>query len=88
VSAEQPAIEQLALEVPDPQVRRYWECVAPKDWQPVTVRVRYGDTAGMPHPPFPLVRTRKSAPRNVLVERADGTLDVKYVRHLRVKRPR
>lgn len=67
--------------------RTYWEHAGPKDWRPVLVRVRYGDTAGLDVPVFPEVRTGRLAPRNVLVERADGTVDVKPVRLLRVKRP-
>lgn len=88
--------EQMALEVPaagpsrpsqDQGPRTYWENHGPRDWRPVTVRVRYGKSAGMPVPVFPLVRTAALAPRNVLVEREDGTADVRPVRLLRCKRP-
>lgn len=80
--------EQLAIEVPDPQTRRYWENVGPGDWQPVTVRVRYGPGQGVPVPALPLVRTGPAAPRNVLVERSDGSSDVRPVRILRLKCPK
>jgi hypothetical protein len=32
---------------------------------------------------FPLVRTKPTAPRNVLIQRADGTVDVRPFRGLR-----
>lgn len=80
--------EQLVFEVPDLQPRRYWENVGPGDWRPVTVRVRYGPGRGVPVPVLPLVRTGPAAPRNVLVERPDGTADVRPVRILRLKCPR
>lgn len=87
--------EQLVFDVPDtaparadPGPRTYWENCGPRDWRPVTVRTRYGETAGAPEPVFPLVRTAALAPRNVLVERKDGTADVRPVRLLRCRRPR
>jgi hypothetical protein len=85
---------QLELEIsassadPDPEVRTYWEHRGPHDWRPVTVRVRYGRVAGLAEPVLPLVRTARMAPRNVLVEREDGTAVVKPVRLLRCKPPR
>ena len=86
--------EQLVLEVaaappqPAPGPRMYWENHGPRDWRAVTVRVRYGKSAGMRVPVFPLVRTAALAPRNVLVEREDGTADVRPVRLLRCRPPR
>ncbi|MDX3232963.1 hypothetical protein [Streptomyces sp. ME19-01-6] len=86
--------EQLVLDiaaaplVPASGPRMYWENHGPRDWRPVTVRVRYGETAGMPAPVFPLVRTATLAPRNVLVERGDGTAAVRPVRLLRCRPPR
>lgn len=82
--------EQLVIEVPDPQARRYWECTGPKTWQPVVVKTRYATAADtrLPAPLFPEVRTGTAAPRNVLVERADGTKDVRPVRLLRLRCPR
>ncbi|SDN29637.1 hypothetical protein [Streptomyces wuyuanensis] len=68
--------------------RTYWEHRGPRTWTEVTVRVRYGDVTGEPAPAFPLVRTARRAPRNVLVERADGTREVKPVRLLRREHPR
>lgn len=86
--------EQLELDVV-PEVadvvsesRTYWENRGLRDWRPVTVRVRYGDVAGDPEPLLPHVRTVRLAPRNVLVERDDGTRAVKPVRLLRVECPR
>jgi hypothetical protein len=79
--------EQLEFRVPVPQGRRYWENRGPGDWRPVTVRVRYCATKTPPASPFPEVRTGGAAPRNVLVEREDGTMDVRPVRILRAKRP-
>ncbi|MBE4790279.1 hypothetical protein [Streptomyces caniscabiei] len=84
---------QLELDVmqpadePGPEVRVYFECRGPKDWRPVTVRVRYGNVAGLEDPVLPLVQTVALAPRNVLVERDDGTSDVRPVRLLRCSRP-
>ncbi|MFE8961777.1 hypothetical protein [Streptomyces iakyrus] len=82
--------EQLALDValptPTTEARTYWENRGPGIWEPVTVRTRYV----VPGPPpglFPHVVTGPAAPRNVLVERADGTADVRPVRLLRTKQP-
>jgi len=79
--------EQLTLEVQDPQARRYWEHAGPKTWWPVVVRTRYAPAAGLPDPVFAEVRTGAAAPRNVLVERADGTRAVRPVRLLRLRCP-
>jgi len=85
---------QLELDVLPPagepvmEARVYFECRGPRDWQPVTVRVRYGNVSGLAVPVLPLVRTVALAPRNVLVERDDGTADVRPVRVLRCTRPR
>jgi hypothetical protein len=91
------SVEQLALEVevtvPDAEgvgttsARTYWEHAGPRVWRPVSVRVRYGNVSGLPVPVFPEVRTGGLAPRNVLVERADGTRDVRPVRLLRARCP-
>ena len=84
---------QLELDVLPPadeaqaEPRVYFECRGPRDWQPVTVRVRYGQVAGGAGPVLPYVRTAGLAPRNVLVEREDGTTDVRPVRLLRRARP-
>lgn len=83
-----PEIPAAALPRPLAEPRRYWESHGPRDWQPVTVRVRYGKSAGLPVPVFPRVRTAALAPRNVLVEREDGTADVRPVRLLRCRPPR
>lgn len=85
--------EQLALAValPEPASETpptYWENCGPRDWQPVLVIVRYGNTHGIPDPVFPHVVTKPLAPRNVMIERADGTRDVVPVRNLRRKKPR
>ena len=72
---------------PEPEARVYFECRGPRHWQPVTVRVRYGNVAGGSGPVLPFVRTAGLAPRNVMVERADGTADVRPVRLLRRTRP-
>jgi len=88
-----PVMGQLELDIPaapvgeEPGPRTYWEHHGPRDWRPVTVRVRYGDTAGLAEPVFPEVHTSAAAPRNVLVERADGTRAVRPVRLLRVHCP-
>lgn len=68
-------------------MRTYWEHRGPGRWEPVTVRVRYGSGAGPRPVVFPEVRTAGNAPRNVMVERADGTADVRPVRLLRTRRP-
>lgn len=89
------AAEQLELDVEAMGVaeagavaRTYWENAGPRRWQEVVVRVRYGPAARtVPGPVLPLVRTGKAGPRNVLVERPDGTAVVRPVRLLRVRRP-
>lgn len=80
----------LALPVapdPVPEARTYWENCGPNRWEPVTVRTRYRLPAPGPDL-FPHLTTGATAPRNVLVERADGTADVRPVRLLRTKQPR
>lgn len=81
--------EALDLQVPlqDLQTRRYWEHRGPKRWVPVVVRVRYGPGGGDRSVDLPYVTTGPVAPRNVLVEREDGTVVVRPVRVLRVRRP-
>jgi hypothetical protein len=85
--------EQLALlpppeqQPPEPEPRTYWECRGPKDWQPVHVTIRFGNSRGMPAPEFPLVTSSPMAPRNVMVRREDGTTVVKPVRSLRRRHP-
>lgn len=71
----------------DPHARTYWEHAGPGRWIPVVVRVRYGPGRGDQSTALPHVQTAPAAPRNVLVEREDGTTDVRPVRLLRVKRP-
>lgn len=71
----------------DLKARRYWENTGPAVWEPVVVRVRYGPGGGDRSVVLPHVTTGRAAPRNVLVEREDGTTDVRPVRVLRVKRP-
>lgn len=83
---------QLALDVPLPEPPpppppTYWENRGPRDWQPVHVVVRYATIRGTPHPAFPHVRTKPSAPRNVCIERADGERLVVPVRTLRRQNP-
>lgn len=85
--------EQLALlpppeqPEPEPEPRTYWENRGPKDWQPVHVTIRFGNSRGMPAPAFPLVTSSPMAPRNVMVQRDDGTTVVKPVRSLRREKP-
>lgn len=84
---------QLALDVPLPQsepppAETYWENRGPRDWQPVLVVCRYGNTSGLREPVFPLVATKPLAPRNVQIQRADGCERVVPVRNLRRKQPR
>lgn len=79
---------QTEIHVAYPGARRYWEHAGPRRWRPVVVRVRYGSSPALPDPVFPLVVTAPAAPRNVLVERADGTRDVRPVRRLRLRCPR
>lgn len=87
-------MDQLALDMvvsspagEEPGPRTYWEHRGPRRWEPVTVRVRYGSATVLKESPFPHVRTGGTAPRNVLVERSDGTRDVRPVRLLRVRCP-
>jgi hypothetical protein len=78
----------LRVPVQDLQASRYWEHAGrPGEWRPVVVRVRYGPGRGDRSVDLPLVTTKKAAPRNVLVERADGTAVVRPVRVLRTKAP-
>ncbi|MGW9397299.1 hypothetical protein [Streptomyces sp. NPDC055642] len=86
--------EQLALDVPlpeqpasDPEPRTYWENRGPNQWEPVTVCTRYAIPGPAPDL-FPHVTTGRTAPRNVLVERSDGSRDVRPVRLLRARQPR
>jgi hypothetical protein len=85
-------MDQLALDLvlpaPEPEPRIYWEHRGPGVWEPVTVRTRYAVPGPPPEIPFPHVQLPRTAPRNVLVERADGTADVRPVRLLRVRQPR
>jgi hypothetical protein len=83
-------VEQMALAVPlptaqEPEPPTYWENRGPRDWQPVQVVCRYGNTAGLPV--FPLVVTKPLAPRNVQIRRTDGHERVVPVRNLRRKNP-
>lgn len=72
----------------DRPVRSYWEHTGrPGEWREVAVRVRYGPGGGDRSVDLPHVTTGKSAPRNVLVERPDGSRDVRPVRILRTKAP-
>jgi hypothetical protein len=84
--------EQLALDVPlpapDPEPPpTYWECRGPRDWRPVLVVCRYGNTRGLAEPVLPLVVTKPIAPRNVQIRRADGHERVVPVRTLRRQQP-
>jgi hypothetical protein len=83
---------QLALDLPLPEPvppvpPTYWECRGPRDWRPVLVVCRYGNSRGTPEPVFPLVRTKPLAPRNVAIRREDGHERVVPVRSLRRNRP-
>jgi len=85
--------EQMVLAMPAPTAQEpapptYWENRGPRDWQPVTVVCRYGNTAGPAEPIFPHVTTKPLAPRNVHIRRADGHERVVPVRNLRRKKPR
>ena len=84
--------QQMTTEVPLPEPApqpspTYWENRGPHDWRPVLVVVRYGNTSGLQMPALPHVVTKKLGPRNVCIERADGTRDVVPVRNLRRKKP-
>lgn len=88
----QTAATQLALDVPTPDPApdppaTYWENRGPRDWQPVTVVIRYGNTAGRAEPELPHVTTKPLAPRNVCIQRADGHQRVVPVRNLRRRQP-
>ena len=85
--------DQLAFTVPLPAPPpqpppTYWENRGPRDWQPVLVVLRYGNTRGTPELAFPHVTTKALAPRNVAIRRTDGTQDVMPVRNLRRRKPR
>ena len=89
------APEQLTLNVPIPEPTPkpepppiYWENRGPRDWQPVHVTLRYGHVAGHTTIDLPHVTTSKLGPRNVLIEREDGSRDVVPVRNLRRRKPR
>lgn len=73
----------------EPQPRTYWEHTGPGRWQQVVVRVRYGPAPSSPPPGpvLPLVTTGRTPPRNVLVERPDGSTVVRPVRLLRTRCP-
>ena len=93
MARRRPDSGQLSLEVPLPEPApeppaTYWENRGPRDWQPVTVVLRYGHVAGYPTFDLPHVTTGKLGPRNVLIRRADGTGDVVPVRNLRRRKPR
>lgn len=88
----QTAATQLVLDVPTPDPApdppaTYWENRGPRDWQPVTVVIRYGNTSGLKQPVLPHVTTGKLGPRNVLIQRANGSCDVVPVRNLRRRKP-
>lgn len=83
---------QLALEVPLPeppadQPVTYWENRGPRNWQPVHVILRYGNTSGHVSHPLPHVTTKPHGPRNVLIQRADGHQRIVPVRTLRRRKP-
>ncbi|MDF2712875.1 MAG: hypothetical protein K0R62_8527 [Nonomuraea muscovyensis] len=89
MDAEQLAFVDIARDEPAPEPRTYWENRGPNRWEPVTVRTRYANRQGPPPPiPFPHVHTGGQGPRNVLVERADGSRAVRPVRLLRTRQPR
>lgn len=80
--------EQLTFDVPDAApAPTHWECRGPKDWRPVAVVTRFGDSRGLREPVFPLVVTKPLGPRNVAIRREDGTCVVRPVRSLRRQRP-
>lgn len=76
----------LPTPAPDPPAS-YWENRGPRDWQPVHVTLRYGRVAGHRTLDLPHLTTGKLGPRNVLIQRADGTADVVPVRNLRRRKP-
>lgn len=84
--------QQLALDVPTPATTphppaTYWENRGPRNWQPVHVVARYGPVTGHRTLDLPHVTTGKLGPRNVCIQRADGTADVVPVRNLRRRKP-
>lgn len=88
MTAEQLTLLDVPAVDPEPEARTYWENRGPSRWEPVTVRTRYARPGPPPDVPFPHLTLGTTAPRNVLVERADGTADVRPVRLLRTKKPR
>lgn len=88
MTAEQLALLDIAREDPSLEPRTYWEHRGPGVWEPVTVRTRYAVQGPPPAVPFPHLHLGRTAPRNVLVERADGSRDVRPVRLLRTQQPR
>lgn len=86
MTARQLALVPLPESAPESPAT-YWEHRGPRDWRPVTVSVRYGPCSGDPDVALPLVRTGRLGPRNVQIERGDGTRDVVPVRNLRRNRP-
>ena len=93
MARRRPDSGQLSLEVhlpepaPEPPAT-YWENRGPRDWRPVTVVIRYGNTSGPGQPVLPHVTTKPLAPRNVCIRRNDGSGDVVPVRNLRRRKPR
>lgn len=88
----QTAATQLTLDVPTPDPApdppaTYWENRGPRDWQPVLVVLRYGNTTGRADPLLSHVTTNPLAPRNVCIRRADGHQRVVPVRNLRRRKP-
>lgn len=89
MGTEQLTLVDITRSDPAPGPRTYWENRGPGIWEPITVRTRYAVRQGpSPGNPFPHIHTSGSAPRNVLVERADGSRDVRPVRVLRTRKPR
>lgn len=85
--------QQLTLDIPAPdpapeQPTTYWENRGPRDWRPVHVTLRYGHVSGHRTVELPHIVTGKLGPRNVLIQREDGTQDVVPVRNLRRSQPR
>ncbi|MGA5767403.1 hypothetical protein ACPC36_07965 [Streptomyces pseudogriseolus] len=88
MDAQQLALLDIPTAHPEPQTRTYWENRGPGVWEPVTVCTRYAIPGPPADVPFPHLTLGTAAPRNVLVERADGSRDVRPVRLLRTKKPR
>lgn len=83
----------LNVDLSDPQPAptppaTYWENRGPRNWQPVLVTLRYGHVAGHATLDLPHLVTGKLGPRNVVIQREDGTQDVVPVRNLRLRKPR